>query len=148
MMASSQRSQPHHSRLPFDIRDHIDALLDTACYPEHPANVTLAETHISCVFLAGPHVYKLKKPVDFGFVDYSTLARRRRFCELEVALNRRLADDIYLGAVPLVRTVAGLRFEAEGRPLDWAVKMRRVPDAALLSAHLRAGILDEAAMTR
>jgi len=141
MMASSQRSQPHHSRLPFDIRDHIDALLDTACYPEHPANVTLAETHISCVFLAGNHVYKLKKPVDFGFVDYSTRARRRRFCELEVTLNRRLANDIYLGVVPLVRTREGFRFEAKGVVLDWAVKMRRVPDPAFWSERLRNGSL-------
>src|SRR5579883_3116032 len=106
----------------FDVREHARDLLDPACYPDVPANVRLVETHISSVFLAGPHVYKLKKPVDFGFVDYSTLARRRRFCELEVALNRRLADDIYLGVVPLVRTREGFRFEAKGVVLDWAVK--------------------------
>jgi len=68
----------------------IDALRDPACYPEAPARVDLAETHISCVFLGEHTVYKLKKPVDFGFLDYTTPELRRHACEEEVRLNTRL----------------------------------------------------------
>ena len=132
----------------FDVRDHLDALRDPACYPEAPARVDLAETHISCVLLTERTVYKLKKPVDFGFVDYSTPALRRRYCEREVALNRRLTHDIYLGAVPLVRTPTGLRFDARGRALDWAVRMRRIPDEDLWSRRLAAGRLSGADLER
>jgi aminoglycoside phosphotransferase family enzyme/predicted kinase len=134
--------------LVFDVRDHVAELLGPACYPVAPNSVAYVETHISTVFLAGDRVYKLKKPVDFGFVDYSTLPRRRRFCELEVRLNRRLSNGIYLGAAPLVRTVAGLRFEGQGRAVDWAVKMRRVPAEVLWSARLAAGGLEGADMER
>ncbi|HZQ38474.1 MAG TPA: AAA family ATPase [Dehalococcoidia bacterium] len=132
----------------FDVRDHLDALRDPACYPEAPSRVDLAETHISCVFLMERTVYKLKKPVDFGFVDYSTRALRHRFCQREVELNRRLTDDIYLGVVPLVRTVAGLRFTARGRAVDWAVRMRRVSEDALWSRRLAARLLGRADLER
>ena len=125
----------------FDVRGHLDELLDPACYPARPATVRFVETHISSVFLAGDTVYKLKKPVNFGFVDYSTLARRRRFCALEIELNRRLSNDIYLGVSPLVRTAAGLRFDVPGKPVEYAVRMRRVPDAALWSRRLAGGSL-------
>lgn len=132
----------------FDVRDHLDALRDPACYPETPGRVDLAETHISCVFLTEHTVYKLKKPVDFGFVDYSTLALRHRYCRREVALNRRLTQDVYLDVVPLVQTSAGLRFAVPGRAVDWAVRMRRVPDAALWSHRLAAGELDRVDLER
>ncbi len=66
-----------------------------------PGRVTCIETHVSWVFLTGPFAYKVKKPVDFGFVDFSSLERRRRFCEEELRLNRRLAPQLYLGAHPL-----------------------------------------------
>src|SRR5579871_6514442 len=132
----------------FDVRDQLHELRDPACYPEAPARVELAETHISCVLLTERTVYKLKKPVDFGFVDYSTLALRRRFCEREVELNRRLTRDIYLGVVPLVQTRDGLRFGAPGRPVDWAVRMRRVPDDALWSHRLAEGRMDSADLER
>lgn len=132
----------------FDVRDHLQELRDPACYPEAPARVDLAETHISCVFLTEHTVYKLKKPVDFGFVDYSTLALRRRFCRREVELNRRLTREIYLDVVPLVQTASGLRFGAAGRALDWAVQMRRVPADALWSSRLAAGRLGGAELER
>ena len=65
--------------------------------------VEVHQTHISVVFLAGSFAYKIKKPVDLGFIDYSTLERRRHFCEEEVRLNRRLAAEVYLGVVPMTR---------------------------------------------
>ena len=91
----------------------------------------VVQTHISVVFLAGGHVYKLKKPVNFGFLDFSTLEKRKHFCEEEVRLNRRLAPEVYLGVVPVARGTDGrVRFEGEGEVLEWAVKMRRLPAGA------------------
>ena len=77
-------------------------------YPDRPASIERRETHISLVFLAGAHVYKLKKPVRFAFIDCSTLERRRRLCFEEVRLNRRLAPSVYLGVVPVARSGRGL----------------------------------------
>ena len=79
----------------------IAALRDPAVYPHPVDRVELVETHISWVFLAGERVYKVKKPVDLGFLDFRTLRRRRHFCREEVRLNRRLAPDTYLGVVEL-----------------------------------------------
>ncbi len=101
-------------------------------YP-HPAGaVGRRETHVSHVFLAGPFAYKLKKPVTFPFLDASTLARRKRFCELELSLNRRLAPDVYLTMVPIVETREGLRLGGTGRMVEWVVKMRRLPEERML----------------
>src|SRR5215213_8204912 len=81
----------------------IQALLDPAAYPPpRPASIELRQTHISYVLLAGERVYKVKKPVALGFLDYSTPGRRAYYCRREVELNRRLAPDVYLGVVPIV----------------------------------------------
>lgn len=97
------------------------------------------ETHISWVFVGQRDVYKVKKPVDLGFLDFSTLDQRRRFCQAEVELNRRLAPGVYLGVVPVFRDAEGrhrLGGEGEagetatGEPVDWAVRMKRLPEAA------------------
>jgi len=110
----------------------IQALLDPTVYP-HPVNaVELVETHISWVFLAGERVYKVKKPVDLGFLDFTTLGRRRRFCEEEVRLNRRLAADTYLGVVELRRGPSGIRLGGPGRTVEVAVEMRRLPADRML----------------
>src|ERR1019366_2391428 len=79
----------------------IAALQDAAAYPHPVGKIHLVQTHVSCVFLTGDYVYKVKKPVDFGFLNYSTPELRRRYCEEEVRLNRRLCPDIYLDTVPL-----------------------------------------------
>src|SRR6266498_5009933 len=105
----------------------IAALRDPACYP-HPAEpVELIETHISWVFLAGEYAYKIKKPVDLGFLDFTTLDRRHRACDDELRLNRRLAEHVYLDVVPIVQVPDGLAVERSGEPVEWAVKMRRLP---------------------
>src|SRR5882724_5887526 len=72
-------------------------LLDRRSYSHHPRSVRLIQTHASYVFLAAPYVYKVKKPVNFGFLDFSTLAKRRYFSEREISLNRRLSPDVHLG---------------------------------------------------
>lgn len=98
------------------------------------AKVERIETHASLVFLAGDRVYKLKKAVDFGFLDFTTLEKRRAACENELALNRRTAPDIYLGLVPIRRTPGGLKLGGEeGEIVDWLVEMRRFPAEGLFS---------------
>jgi len=116
----------------------IAALSDPAAYPFAVAAVDVRQTHISAVFLAGDVVYKLKKPVNLGFLDFSTLDKRRHFCDEEVRLNCRLAPAVYLGVVPVTRGTDGrVRFEGEGDVIEWAVKMQRLPDDASLLSHLQ-----------
>jgi aminoglycoside phosphotransferase family enzyme len=83
---------------------------------------------MSWVFLAGDKVYKLKKPVRFPYLDFSTLARREASCRAELKLNRRLARDVYLGVVPLVTTPNGLTIDGVGTIVDWLVVMRRLDE--------------------
>src|SRR6188508_3176981 len=97
-----------------DVPRLIDALTDPAAYDHPVAGVEVRQTHVSAVFLAGPFAYKLKKPVRLPFLDFSSPQRRRRFCEEEVRLNRRLAPDVYLGVVPVTRAGKGLRFGGDG----------------------------------
>lgn len=120
----------------------IEDLSKPTAYPEPVERVEVLQTHISVVFLAGPHVFKVKKPVSPGFLDFSTLERRLHFCREEVELNRRLAPDVYLGVVPIVRSGEGLRLEGEGEAVEWAVKMRRLSGTATLLEHLRRGEVD------
>jgi aminoglycoside phosphotransferase family enzyme/predicted kinase len=121
----------------------IESLARASAYPPPCESVEIRQTHVSIVALAGPVVYKIRKPVDLGFLDFSTLEKRRIDCLEEVRLNRRLARDVYLGVVPIVRTAEGVRVEGEGEPLEWAVKMRRLPDDASLLGMLDQGKLTE-----
>lgn len=103
----------------------------------------LVETHISWVLLLGNCAYKLKKPVQLPFLDYGTPERRRHFCEEEVRLNRRFAPTLYLGVSRLTGTPDAPAFDGPGPALDYAVRMRRFPDEALLSVRADAGTLSE-----
>ena len=139
-MSSHQAPPPHEARL-------VQALLDPACYPHRPSRIEMVQTHISTVFLADELVYKLKKPVRFSFLDYSTLALRQHYCHEEVRLNRRLAPTVYLGVVPVWRRDERY-WVGETRPppaqteaviVDYLVKMRRLPAERTLGALLAAG---------
>jgi aminoglycoside phosphotransferase family enzyme/predicted kinase len=118
----------------------VDAMMRAQIYPDGPSLVELRQTHVSYVFLAGDYVYKIKKPVRFDFLDASTLARRRQLCLDEVRLNRRLAPDVYLGVVAIVRREGGELVLGEagggageaGAVVEWAVRMRRLADATML----------------
>lgn len=122
------------------------AMAKPAFYP-HPATpLECRETHISAVFLAGEWAYKLKKPVDFGFLDFRTLAARRHFCEREVSLNQRLTHDVYEKVVGIGRDETGRFFVDGGEPVAYAVKMRRLPDEASLEALLRHSTVTRDAM--
>lgn len=119
-----------------------DALRDPACYP-HPVNrIELIETHISWLLLTGPYAYKLKKPVGLGFVDFTTLARRRHFCDEELRLNRRLAPDLYLDVVPITGTPQAPRIGGDGEAIEYAVRMRQFAQEDLLDRRLAEGRLD------
>lgn len=131
-----------------DIRRLLAELTDPAAYP-HPAGpVEARQTHISAVFMAGPFAYKVKKPVALGFLDFSTPARRRHFCEEEVRLNRRLAPHVYLGVVPIVEAGGRLRVGGDGEPVEWAVKMVRLPEGSSLLDRVRWGEVTAADMHR
>ncbi len=124
--------------------DLLAALAHPACYPHHPANVEVMQTHISAVFLVGDEVYKLKKPVTFSFLDYSTLALRQHYCEEEVRLNHRLAPTVYLGVVPVLRTGDRYRVREaanmqDATVVDYLVRMRRLPAERTLAAIIANG---------
>lgn len=99
------------------------------------------ETHISSVILHGDVAYKIKKPLDFGFLDFTTLERRRHFCNEELRLNRRLAPQIYLDVVPITGSVAAPALGGDGEPIEYAVRMRRFAQESLLSHLAQSGDL-------
>ena len=105
-------------------------------------------THASWVFIVGDDVWKVKRPVDFGFLDYSTPEARRHWCEEEVRLNRRLAPDVYLGVEPVRRGARGHAIGGDGPAVDWAVHMRRLPDEAAAASLLARGSLDADSLAR
>ena len=115
----------------------VEFLKQPRSYPHHPESVELRETHISWVFLAGREAYKLKKPVRFDFLDFSSLDLRKAACEAELRLNRRLSPSVYRGLVPVCQSKAGkLSLDGAGEPVDWLVRMRRLDDARTLEAVL------------
>ncbi len=110
----------------------VHALLGPAAYPHQVGKLELLETHISWVVLTGPFAYKIKKGLNLGFLDFSTLAKRRFFCEEEIRLNGRLAPEIYLAAVPIRGTHDCPRLSGSGPVIEYAVKMRQFPQRDLL----------------
>jgi hypothetical protein len=126
----------------------VEALQDPAAFPHEAEKLEVHHTHISVVVLAGSSAYKIKKPVDLGFLDFTTLEKRRYFCSEEVRLNRRLAPDVYLGVVPLTLSDGDLRVGGEGEPVEYAVHMRRLPPEATALARLERGVLDPADVDR
>jgi uncharacterized protein len=131
-----------------DLSGRLVELLRPAAFPHPAADPRLIETHISWVILAGEFVYKLRKPVDFGFLDFSTMEQRRADCEAEVRLNRRLCSDLYLGVVDVVERDGLLSMTGPGIPVEPAVLMRRLPEAGMLPALLERGAADEPLMER
>jgi len=119
----------------------IRALLKPEAWPHPVAAPRLIETHISWVILTGEFAYKIKRPLDLGFLDFTTLTRRRAACEEELRLNRRLAADIYLGLTPISGTPEKPLPGGPGEPIEYAVRMRQFPAAARLPEQLAAGEL-------
>ena len=122
-----------------ELRRLVERLSDPAFYPEPTKTVEVVQTHISTIFLTDRFAYKVKKPVDFGFLDYTTLEKRREMCEREIALNRRLCPDTYLGVVELREHDGRLAIGGPGETVEVAVKMKRLPQRRMLREVLRRG---------
>ncbi len=103
------------------------ALLNPEAYPHKPQKIELVQTQMSFIFLTGEYVYKIKKAVNLGYLDYTTLDKRHFFCYQELELNRRLCPGAYLAVVPIVGKKAGLRIEGQGKAIEYAVKMKQLP---------------------
>jgi aminoglycoside phosphotransferase family enzyme/predicted kinase len=120
-----------------DLPALIAALSEPGIYPEATTGVSLVQTQMSCVFLTDEYAYKIKKPVNLGYVDYTTLEKRRYFCQREIELNRRLCPAAYLGVETVTFDGAKFAFNGEGKAVEYAVRMRRLPDDKLLDHLLR-----------
>lgn len=110
----------------------VEALMKPEAYDENPGEIELIQTHISFVFLTAKFVYKVKKAVDFGFLDFTTLEKRRFFCEKELELNRRLCGDMYLEVIPINASNI-IKMKGEGKAIEYAVKMKRLPQEKMMN---------------
>jgi len=125
----------------------VEALRKPEAYEEESGQIELKQTHISFVFLTRNFVYKVKKAVDFGFLDFSTLEKRRFFCEKELELNRRLCGDMYLEVVPVNRSDC-IKINGEGEPVEYAVKMKRMPEEKIMTRLLEEDKVDRKLIDR
>jgi aminoglycoside phosphotransferase family enzyme len=120
----------------------VEALMKPEAYDEDPGQIELVQTHISFVFLAKKFVYKVKKAVNLGFLDFTTLEKRRFFCEKELELNRRLCGDMYVEVVPINKSDI-IKIKGKGETVEYAVKMKRIPQEKMLSELLRKNKVDD-----
>jgi len=118
----------------------VGAFLKPETYDEKVSGkIEVLQTHISWVFLTGSYAYKIKKPVDFGFLDFTTLEKRKKYCELELTLNRRLCPEMYLGVIPVAEDKGILKMGGRGRIIEYALKMRQMPREKLMNRLLERG---------
>jgi len=106
---------------------YVQALLNPSAYPDVPAAIELQQTQMSFIFLTGEYVYKTKKPVNLGYLDYTTLEKREHFCRQELKLNRRLCPAAYLSVVPVTESPGGIKIGGKGEAIEYAVKMKQLP---------------------
>ncbi|MFC2015243.1 hypothetical protein ACFLUP_04560 [Chloroflexota bacterium] len=119
-----------------ELPEMVQALLKPEAYPEATNRVEMMQTQMSFVFLTGDYVYKVKKPVDLGYLDYTTLQKRQFYCLREVELNRRLCPDVYIGMVSINQNKRDIRIEGKGGVIEYAVKIRYLPQEAMLDVLL------------
>jgi aminoglycoside phosphotransferase family enzyme len=117
----------------------VEALLEPKAFLHKPEKVELVQTQMSLIYLTGEFVYKVKKPVNLGYLDYTTLEKRHFFCRRELELNRRLCPDAYLAVVPIVKENGELRMEGQGEAIEYAVKMRQLPQGRMMDVLLSRG---------
>ncbi len=130
----------------FDLPLHIQALFKPDTYPHPVETITMIQTHISWVFLTGGYAYKLKKPLDLGFLNFSTLSKRHYYCEQELSLNRRLTDDVYLDVLPLCKQGQHYNINGSGEVVDYCLKMRQFNQSGLFEQQLDNNQFDPAWM--
>jgi len=121
----------------------FDHLKNPGFYGPSVTSVKLLQTHISYVALTGTYAYKVKKPVNFGFLDFSTLDKRKYFCEEELRLNRRLSPEIYLDVLPITKTDSTLELNGSGHIVDYALKMKEFPQEQIMTNILKRGAITE-----
>jgi len=119
----------------------VEALMKPEAYDEEAGRVELIQTHISFVFLTENFVYKVKKAVDLGFLDFTTLKKRRFFCEKELELNRRLCGDMYLEVVPVNKSNV-IKVKGDGETVEYAVKMKKMPEEKMMNRLLEKNKVD------
>ncbi len=125
----------------------IEFMLDPSSYPHRPASVEMVQTHISYIFIAGDLVFKIKKAVDFGFLDFTSLEKRRHYCAEELRLNQRLAPETYLAVETICEAPDGVpMWGGAGVPVEYAVKMKRLPEDRMLYRLLAKGEADLSVM--
>ncbi|MCL5959234.1 MAG: hypothetical protein M1358_07935 [Chloroflexi bacterium] len=130
------------------LRRLVDELLNSQAYSHPTAKIHLRQTHISYVLLTGEYAYKIKKPVNFGFLDYSTLSKRHHYCREEVRLNRRLAPDMYVGVVEISESGGRIRMGPGDRVLEYAVKMKQLPEERMMDRLLAGGRVTDSMVER
>ena len=125
----------------------VEALMKPEAYEVEPGQIEVVQTHISFVFLTRNFVYKVKKPVDLGFLDFTTLKKRRFFCQKELELNRRLCGDMYLEVVPINKSDV-IKIKGEGEAVEYAVKMKRMPEEKMMNKLLEEKKVDRKLIDR
>jgi aminoglycoside phosphotransferase family enzyme len=120
----------------------VEALLSPMAYDEPPGQIELVQTHISYVFLTKKLVYKVKKAVDFGFLDFETLEKRKYYCEKELQLNKRLCGDMYIEVVP-INEAKSIKIRGEGKTVEYALKMKRMPQERIMTRLLEENMVYE-----
>src|SRR5665647_325828 len=125
-----------------DQKQIVEAMLTPEAYSQDPGKIELIQTHISFVFLTKNFVYKIKKAVNFGFLDFSTLDKRHLFCEKELELNKRLCPEIYLEVVPIKKSRI-IKIDGEGETIEYALKMKRLPQERIMTVLLKENKVDK-----
>jgi uncharacterized protein len=120
----------------------VEAMLESETYPKTPGKIELIQTHISFVFLTKNYVYKVKKAVNFGFLDFSTLEKRHLFCEKELEINKRLCPEIYLEVVPINKS-SNIKINGPGVTVEYALKMKRLPQEKIMTKLLKENKVDK-----
>jgi uncharacterized protein len=127
----------------------VEALKKTETYDKASKKIEIKQTHISYVFLADNFVYKVKKAVNFGFLDFSTLEKRRKFCEKELVLNKRLCGDMYLEVIPINMSASGeIKINGEGKTVEYAVMMKKIPEEKIMTKLLEEEKIDKNIMNK
>jgi aminoglycoside phosphotransferase family enzyme len=126
----------------------IEALLKPQAYPHKPQKIELVQTQMSFIFLTGEYAYKIKKPVNLGYLDYTTLEKRYFFCRQELELNRRLCANAYLAVVPIVEKKGEFHVEGHGKAVEYAVKMKQLPQDRMMDVLLFRGQVTREMVTK
>jgi aminoglycoside phosphotransferase family enzyme len=130
-----------------DQKQVVEAMMKPEAYDEDTGSIEVVQTHISVVFLTKRFVYKVKKAVNFGFLDFTTLEKRRFFCEKELELNRRLCGDMYVEVVPINKANI-IQIKGEGKTVEYAVKMKRMPQEKIMSRLIKENKVDDKLIDR